>query len=67
VEEAVPHISAAVKLNPNNVEARFNLAVALAAQGKLDDAIRQLQTAVELAPNRPEIRAKLTDLQKSRK
>jgi tetratricopeptide (TPR) repeat protein len=44
------HFSEALGLDPNNAGLRYDLANALAAQGKNDEAIRQYSIAVSLEP-----------------
>ena len=46
-----PVIGAALALKPDVVEAHHNLATALVAQGKLDQALVHLQCALALNPN----------------
>jgi protein O-mannosyl-transferase len=61
---ALPHLQAAIQLNPNYAEARYNLAVLLASQHKLDEAISQMESAVSVEPDRQEFRTKLDSLRR---
>ncbi len=45
--EMIGHFQRAVKLNPASVQNRINLIMALEAQGKVDDAIKACQSAIE--------------------
>ncbi|HYU32631.1 MAG TPA: tetratricopeptide repeat protein [Thermoanaerobaculia bacterium] len=51
--EAVEELQKALKARPESVEARINLAAALARQGNVDEAIAKLREAVELEPTNP--------------
>jgi tetratricopeptide (TPR) repeat protein len=44
------HFSEALRLDPNNADLRYDLAIALAAQGKPDEALRYYSKAVSLKP-----------------
>ncbi len=46
----LPLFASAVKAEPRSVKARANLAVALSAAGRLDEALRQLDEALRIAP-----------------
>jgi tetratricopeptide (TPR) repeat protein len=50
LDEAIAHYTEAVRLNPNNFRARFNLGTNLAQRNRLDEAIDQFRAAVRLAP-----------------
>ena len=45
---------------PESVKARNNLGIALASQGKLDEAIGEFQQALAAEPNSAEARRNLT-------
>jgi Flp pilus assembly protein TadD len=47
---ALPHLQRAVELKPESGDARKNLAVVLALDGRTEQAIEQLQQAIRLAP-----------------
>jgi Flp pilus assembly protein TadD len=49
--QAVPHLEAAVKIDPKNVSARFNLAVALERIAREDAALETLREGVKLNPD----------------
>jgi tetratricopeptide (TPR) repeat protein len=58
-EEAMPHFLSAVRLDPKDVGVRVNLGAYYAAHARLQDAIQQFQTAVDLTDDkelRPEDR-----------
>ena len=54
-------LSATVRLRPEDVDARFNLGIALARLGRLDEAIAQLSEAVRIRPDFTEARQALED------
>ncbi len=49
--EATEHYRQALRLNTDNPEAHFNLALALLSQGKRDEATAHLTEAVRLKPD----------------
>jgi len=49
--QAVPHLQAAVRIDPKNVSARFNLAVALERNAREDVALETLREGVKLNPD----------------
>lgn len=51
LDEAITHVSDALRLKPAFVDAHNNFGVALSTQGKLDEAIAQFVEAVRLDPN----------------
>jgi superkiller protein 3 len=60
VEEAVHQYETALRLNPdNNPEAHYNLALALARQGKRQEAINHLTEALRARPDYPDARREL--------
>jgi superkiller protein 3 len=61
--EAVTHYREALRLNPDNPEACFNLGVALLKQGQKEEAIQQLQQALKLKPDYEAAAAQLRALQ----
>lgn len=56
---AVAKYQEILRLNPNVVAARANLAVALVSLGQFDEAIEQYRTALEQAPGNRELRLDL--------
>ena len=48
--EAIEHFSEAVRLQPNDAAAHFNLGTALGAQGQIEAAAQQFRTALRLRP-----------------
>jgi len=60
LEEAVTHLRAALRANPNFVEAHNNLGIALGSQGKIDDAIAEFQLALKLRPEFSDAQKNLT-------
>ena len=54
-EPAAEHFAEAARIWPDNVTAQCDLALALKAQGRLDEAIDGLQTALKYKPRAPEI------------
>jgi tetratricopeptide (TPR) repeat protein len=48
--EAFEHLTAAVRLQPSDATAHYNLAVVLASQGKTDEAIARYREALRLKP-----------------
>jgi tetratricopeptide (TPR) repeat protein len=68
-QEAVRNLRQAVKVNPQGFQGYVNLAQALAGEGKLAEAMAELDQAIELAPNLAvlyESRAKLQLRRKNR-
>jgi tetratricopeptide (TPR) repeat protein len=57
--EAAEELRRALEARPESVEARINLAAALARQGDTNGAIAKLREAVELAPTNPTARFNL--------
>ena len=53
VDEALGHLLKAVEMDPQDQEARLNLAHAYERQGRVEEAIVQCQKAVELNPRNP--------------
>ena len=53
-EEAIIHLRAAVRLDPESAEARVGLGYVLNQHGDPDGAIRELQLAVEREPSNPQ-------------
>lgn len=51
---ALDAANAAIKLRPKNATAHMLLGMALARQGKLDEAIKEISTAIELDPSLPD-------------
>ena len=62
MEEAIGRSQAALRLNADNPEAHFNLALALLRQGKRSDATAHLTEALRLKPDYTEARTQLTSL-----
>jgi lysophospholipase L1-like esterase len=58
---AEAHARQAVHFIPNNGQARLNLGLALAMNGKIDEAIVEFEQAAQLMPNDPEPRTHLAD------
>ncbi len=59
LDEAIPHLLAAVKSNPANFEARYNLGFACLKQGQTDLAIEHLQRALKMKPDNADARFRL--------
>ena len=49
--QAIPELQAVVLLDPKNLDARANLGVLLFFQGKFDEALPQLRTAIQMKPD----------------
>ena len=60
-EEAILNYRNAIKKEPRSAEARFRLGLAESELGHIAAAYRELQTAVQLAPARDDIRVKFAD------
>jgi Flp pilus assembly protein TadD len=56
-EEAVFRWSRVLETEPNSAVARNNLAVAYEKMGRVEDARREYELALKLAPNQPQIKA----------
>ena len=52
VDEAIAHYRKALEINPDYVEAHYNLGNALAGRGQVDEAIAHFQKALDLASAR---------------
>jgi len=53
LEDAVPHYSAATRLDPNNAEAHNGLGVCYAMLGNMDNAAKQFAEILRIQPNDP--------------
>ncbi len=51
LEEAIPHYTAATRLDPDNTEAHNGLGICYAMLGKMDDAAKQFAEILRLQPN----------------
>jgi predicted Zn-dependent protease len=51
LDEPIAVFQKAVKINPNSYTIRFNLGKALFQNGKLDEAVMQLQEVLRLKPD----------------
>lgn len=51
---ALPHFYQALELAPNDADVRTNLGLALTQQGKLEEALQQLNQSLQLHPNSAE-------------
>jgi tetratricopeptide (TPR) repeat protein len=61
-QEAIAHYEEAVRLYPGYTQAHYNLAMLLANQGRIDEAISHLQTALKLEPESEKIRRALDEM-----
>ncbi len=59
MSQAIPEFQAAVRLNPDYVNARFNLGSALASAGRFDEAIQEFSEVLKLKPDFTEARRNL--------
>ena len=50
VDEAIPHLQEALRLDPSHAEAHSNLGVALARRGRVVEAIDHYREALRLDP-----------------
>ena len=50
---AIPHLEAAIALNPSLAQGHYNLGAALTFSGKAEDAISCLESAIRLSPRDP--------------
>ncbi|MDB6058181.1 MAG: Tetratricopeptide 2 repeat protein [Verrucomicrobiales bacterium] len=51
LEEAIPHYTAAARLDPDNTEAHNGLGICYAMLGKMDEAAKQFSEILRLQPN----------------
>jgi tetratricopeptide (TPR) repeat protein len=59
LNEAVAEWRAAIRINPDDTEARNNLGNALRDEGKLDEAVAEYREAIRLKPDHPGVRYNL--------
>ena len=64
MELAVPHLENAIRLNPRQADAHFNLAMIRAEQKRWADAERHLRMVVELEPGNERARAALATVRR---
>jgi Flp pilus assembly protein TadD len=62
--EAVEHLQAALRLNPDSVSTHSDLGTALARMGRTPEAIAEFQTALRIKPDSAIVRANLESAQK---
>ncbi|HWC99436.1 MAG TPA: tetratricopeptide repeat protein [Candidatus Sulfopaludibacter sp.] len=62
--EAVAHLQAALRLNPDSASTHSDLGTAFARMGRVGEAVSEFQTALRLKPDSPVIRANLQNAQK---
>jgi tetratricopeptide (TPR) repeat protein len=62
IQEAIEHYSLALRLNADNPEAHFNMAVALAKLNKRTEAADHFREVLRLNPSNSEARAQLRAL-----
>jgi tetratricopeptide (TPR) repeat protein len=60
--EAIQHYEQAVRINPDSVDAHYNLGVALEQLGRVPEAIKHYEQALRLSPNRVEAQNRLARL-----
>jgi protein O-mannosyl-transferase len=58
-EEAISEFEAALKIDPQKAEIRYDLGLSLAGQGKMDEAIAQYKKALEIKPSYAEAHTEL--------
>ncbi|MDP2664823.1 MAG: tetratricopeptide repeat protein, partial [bacterium] len=63
-KDAAAKFQQLLKLEPNNSDARYSLALALEKQGDKKGAIRELERVLELNPGKEEVVQKLEELKK---
>ncbi len=61
VEASISSLRQAIKLNPGNSLAHYNLGMALHGQGQRDEAVKVFQEAVRMAPQQIQAQAALGD------
>ena len=62
MEAAIGHYREALRLNTDNPEAHYNLALALLRQGKREEAVAHLREALRLKPDYAAAQAQLKSL-----
>ena len=62
IEEAVPHILEAVRLEPTSAQWRYFAGLMLAEAGRTSDAIEMLRSALAVDPNHADARQALREL-----
>ena len=53
LDEAEPHLSEALRLDPDLADAQLNLGILRAQQGRLDDAIAHFNEVLRIKPDDP--------------
>ena len=66
LDEAAVEFQAAIRLQPDLLEAHNNLGVALVRQGRLDDAIRQFSESLRINPQDADAAENLREAQQER-
>jgi Flp pilus assembly protein TadD len=61
-DQAITHLAAAVRLRPDDVESRYDLAVVLWRRGRLAEAREQLEALIRQDPGHDAARGMLMDL-----
>jgi mono/diheme cytochrome c family protein len=61
--EAIAQYIQALTLNPDFINARYDLAIALTRAGRYDDAIAQYQSILTVYPGDPEVKRRLAEAQ----
>lgn len=64
--EALEQLTAAIRLDPRDATAHYNLGVVLASQGRTDEAIERNREAIRLKPEYPQAHSNLASALESR-
>ncbi len=59
LDKALYHLQKAAALNRNDMDVRYNIALALELKGDISRAVREYENLLKITPNRPELMDKL--------
>jgi tetratricopeptide (TPR) repeat protein len=63
IDESLPHLEAAVRIDPQSVDALYTLGTLLLRAGRIDESVTRLREGVRLDPGNPAVRERLEQAQ----